>query len=186
MNQILILIIASFILLSCGGQGSSIQNKPQSIAADSTEFRKDSIKELSIYEEIDSIEVDTSIYNQYKDGKKEGLWKEVDKNGVLLSEGYYKNGKANGWMKWYYQGILMAEGDMINDKRNGPWTICDVYDPSVCIKAYFEHESREGVWKTYHENGTLYKEQTWKNDQPIAEKCWDEKGILITCERTKD
>lgn len=182
MNQILILIIASFILLSCSGQEGSIKKKPQIVTSDSTEFIKDSVKELSISDKIDSMKIDTSIYNQYKDGKKVGLWKEVDKNGVLLSEGYYKNGKANGWMKWYYKGILMAEGNMINDQRNGPWTICDVHDPSACVNAYFENESREGLWKTYHENGVLSKEQTWKNNQPIAEKCWDEKGTLIACE----
>lgn len=184
MDQILIGIGLSFIFFSCGRQGNSIQEKPQSIKIqpDVVKETEDTNNTSSVLNEQSATEMDTSIYNQYKDGKKEGLWKEIDKNGVLLSEGYYKNGRANGWMKWYYKGALMAEGNMINDKRNGPWTICDVHDPSVCINAYFENERREGIWKTYHENGKLHREQIWKNDQPIAEKCWDENGNSINCE----
>jgi antitoxin component YwqK of YwqJK toxin-antitoxin module len=179
MNQVLIGISLSFIFVNCDRQGSSIKENAQTVRviADTSKEVEKPIKEL-----VDFNKIDTSIYNQYKDGKKDGLWKEVDKNGVLLSEGYYKNGRANGWMKWYYRGVLTAEGKMINDKRNGPWMICDVDDPSACINAYFENESREGLWKTYHKNGQLQKEQVWENDQPIAEKCWDEKGVSITCE----
>jgi antitoxin component YwqK of YwqJK toxin-antitoxin module len=52
----------------------------------------------------------------------------------------------------------------------------------VCIDAYFEQESREGVWKIYYDNGNIMQEQTWKSDQPITKKCWNESGRLITCE----
>ena len=182
MNQILIGIILSFILLSCGNE-----EKAQDISLEPTVITKDSISEIKQSNsslgssKIDSIQGDTSIYNQYKDGKKEGLWKEVDKKGRMLSEGYYKNGKANGWMKWYYKGVLTAEGNMIEDKRNGPWKICDLEDPLLCIDANFENESREGLWKIYDKNGKLYKEQTWRNNAPIAEKCWDEMGNSMTC-----
>mgnify|MGYP000011732887 CR=1 FL=1 len=182
MNQILIGMILSFIFFSC--EAPIIKEQPVNATAvtDITKEDVSTVKEQFTSNEVDSIEIDSSRYNQYKNGKKEGLWKEVDKNGVLLSEGYYKNGRANGWMKWYYRGILMAEGNMINDKRNGPWMICDLNDSSDCINAYFEHESREGVWKTYHDNGQLHREQVWENDQAIAEKCWDEIGTPMSCE----
>jgi len=176
MNQFLTGMLLSFVLLSCGTKNETTKEKPQAISLEKP------VEAFSVSTKVAFSEIDTSIYNQYKDGKKEGLWKELDKNGQLTAEGYYKNGKANGWMKWYHKGSLMAEGNMINDKRNGPWRICDVHDPLFCIEANFKEESREGLWKIYHENGTLYKEQTWKEDRPIAEKCWDDKGNVITCE----
>jgi antitoxin component YwqK of YwqJK toxin-antitoxin module len=189
MNQILIGIITSFILFSCGRQENA--TKANSSNENSTEtptiVTKEVTNEVRLSNEQlalnrgDSVELDASIHNQYKDGEKDGLWKEMDKKGRMLSEGYYKNGKANGWMKWYYKGVLTAEGNMIENKRNGPWMICDVDDTSSCIEANFEDESREGVWKSYYDNGKLYKEQTWKDNQPIAEKCWDEMGNSMTC-----
>lgn len=152
---------------------------------------------------------DNLIVNQYKDGKKYGLWreyydngklktegkytadlkeglhKEWQEDGVLLLEGFYAKGKANGLMKWYGEsGHLAATGNMIDDIRDGKWKICDIEDTGFCIAAYFEDGKREGIWKINHEhaNDKLWKEQNWKDDKLVAEKCWDESGKNIECE----
>jgi len=152
--------------------------------------------------------VDNLILNQYKNDKKEGLWKEYYENGklkaegsyaaglkeglhkewandgVLLLEGYYKKGKANGLMKWFQEkGLLAGEGNMIDDIRDGKWKICDIRKNEFCIEAFFKDGKREGIWKIYHEKAKdkLWKEQTWKNDKIVAEKCWDESGNKIEC-----
>ncbi|MGH1335299.1 MAG: toxin-antitoxin system YwqK family antitoxin [Aureispira sp.] len=124
---------------------------------------------------------DTTQLNQYKDGKKEGLWREFDKEGRLSLEGYYKNGKAEGWMKWYYEGNFAASGLMKGGKREGPWKICDVHDPNQCIDATFEAGQETGVWQLYHDNGVLWKRQQKKNRTVLSEECWDEQGQPISC-----
>jgi len=151
----------------------------------------------------------SKILNQYKDGKKGGLWsvfhkngqmksegnytaglkeglhREWGDNGILLLEGFYVIGKANGLMKWFHEGgHLAGEGNMIDDIRVGPWKICDIQENGFCIDAYFKNGKRDGIWKIYHEQARdkLWKEQTFKNDKMLTEKCWDENGIAIECE----
>lgn len=170
-----------FVLFSCGTQVDMSKEKDgaKTLITERVVVTRD---EPFFQEPIDFATTDDTLYNQYKDDQKEGLWVERDRNGLLQAEGYYKNGKANGWMKWYHEGQLIAMGKMIDGQRNGPWKICDVNDASFCIDANFINESREGLWKIYHDTGELWKEQIWKNDQPLSEKCWDKNGQTIPCE----
>lgn len=152
---------------------------------------------------------DVSALNKYKDGKKNGLWrtyyqtgqlktegrysaglkegvhKEWAKDGILLLEGIYAQGKANGLMKWYHErGHLAGEGNMVDDIRVGPWKICDVEENGFCIEAHFKDGKRDGIWRINHEdaNDKLWKEQTWKDDKVVSEKCWDKNGVEIACD----
>ncbi len=153
-----------------------------------------------------SLSIDSIHYNQYQNEQKHGVWREHYRNGKLKSEsnyakgkkeglckewwetgnlwtaGIYKNGTANGLMKWYNdEGMLVAEGNMVNGNRNGKWKICDVHLASNCIEANFKDEKKVGIWHVLHENGKIWKEQNYKDDKIIAEKCWDEKGVEIQC-----
>lgn len=178
----MVLVLSSF---GCGGQTNQNtkdnieKNKNISIQENSqNELKK--IKSHSINNS--SSQRDSLSYNQYKNGKKEGLWKEFDDNNQIVSEGFYKDGKANGLMKWYYEGVLVASGNMKNDKRNGLWKICDVHNNSNCIEANFKDEKKIGIWKVLHDNGELAKEQNWKEGKMISQKCWDENGNQIECD----
>ena len=120
----------------------------------------------------------------YKNGLKEGLHKGWSEDGTLTLEGFYQNGKANGVMKWYHEkGHLAGEGKMVDDKRVGPWKICDIQENGFCIDAHFKNGKRDGTWKIYHENARdkVWKEQEFKEDKMVSEKCWDENGNTITC-----
>lgn len=120
----------------------------------------------------------------YKNGMKEGLHKEWSEDGTLTLEGFYQNGKANGLMKWYHEkGHLAGEGKMEDDKRIGPLKICDIQENGFCIDAHFKNGKRDGTWKIYHENerDKVWKEQEFKEDKMVSEKCWDENGNTINC-----
>lgn len=150
---------------------------------------------------------DSTQLNQYRNGKKEGVWRDYYKNGKLKSEsnysegikkgvckewwetgklwteGIYVNDQANGLMKWYNdQGILVASGNMTNGKRDGAWYICDVHSLSNCITANFKMDKKVGIWKIYHDNGKLWKEQNWANGVIVYQNCWDENSVKIDCE----
>jgi len=151
---------------------------------------------------------DSEILNQFKDGKKEGLWrdhyqngqvksegifvfdskeghhKEWGENGILTSETFYINGKENGLVTWYHEkGHIAGQGKMIDGIRFGKWIICDIEENGFCIEAYFNDGMREGIWKINHASARdkLWKEQTWKDDKIVSEKCWDEHGQIIEC-----
>ncbi len=52
------------------------------------------------------------------------------------------------------------------------------------ITSYKETRNRiEKVkYKTYHENGQKKEEGTWKDDELISSKCWDEDGNKKECD----
>lgn len=158
-----LLVVQILIFTSCSGQINAKRTT-----------------ELNHLSEI-STQNDSIDYNQYKDGKKDGLWREFDENDQLISEGYYTEGKANGLMKWYWKGNLVAYGDMKNDKRHGLWKICDFEIQSNCIEANFNKDKKVGTWKILHENGKLAQEQYYNDGKLVSKKCWDENGAEIKC-----
>ena len=146
--------------------------------------------------------------NRYVDGKKEGLWIEHDQNGqlkaegiyssglkkgihkewgtngILTSEGFYVNGQENGLVTWHHEkGQIAGQGNMKDGIREGRWLICDIEENGFCIEAYFKNGKRDGIWKINHASDPtkLWKEQTFKNDKIISEKCWNEDGKVIDC-----
>ncbi|MFK8056870.1 MAG: toxin-antitoxin system YwqK family antitoxin [Saprospiraceae bacterium] len=117
-------------------------------------------------------------------GKKEGIHKEWGETGILLVEEVFQNGKGNGLTQWFHDGgHLAGEGQMVDDLRQGPWKICDIEENGFCIDANFVDGKREGLWKIYHDktNTNVWKEQTFKDNQMVAEKCFDMKGTAIEC-----
>jgi len=197
-NKIVILLLLVFtsLVLACHGKMKT---------KESTSPKLVETKELGKRLETG----DSTMLNQYKDDKKDGLWrtfyqngqiksegkyavgqkeglhKKWQEDGILSLEGFYSNGKANGLMKWFHEkGHLAGVGNMIDGIREGEWTICDVEENGNCIEAFFEKGKREGAWKIYHEDSTdkVWKEQTFKEDKMVAKKCWDENGKEIVCE----
>ncbi len=194
-TNLLIVLLALMNCIGCSGQMNQKENT-QTKPILPTEIIKTSEKEDSI------------ILNQYKGIKKDGLWREYYQNGqlksegsytsglkeglhkeweekgILLLEGFYTNGKANGLMKWFHErGHLAGEGNMIDDIRVGKWKICDIQENGFCIEAYFKNGKRDGIWKINHENARdkLWKEQIYKDDKMVSEKCWDENDKEIEC-----
>jgi len=121
---------------------------------------------------------------RFNEDKKEGLGREWWSNGELSLEGYYKNGKANGLMKWYSEkGHLAAIGQMVNDKREGEWKICDWQDSTYCTYGRFRDEVEYGVWISYHGNGKTARQNTYEAGKIIESQCWNEEGQSISCEQ---
>ena len=77
----------------------------------------------------------------YKDGKRDGVYKEYDKNGKLSKEKNYEDGWLDGVFKVYHvNGNLGIEGN-------------------------YEDGKRDGVHKYYDENGKLEREENYKDDK---------------------
>ena len=93
----------------------------------------------------------------YKNGKKNGLWREWYENGQLKWTGTYKDEKEVGlWRGWYENGNKRGEWNW----KDGKW---------------------DGLQRHWHENGQLWFEINSKNGEEISKKCWDENGNEKEC-----
>ena len=79
----------------------------------------------------------------YKDGKKDGAWKEWDENDQLMSEAFWKDGREDGiWRQWYDNGK--------------PWT-----------EEAYKNGRRDGTYKKWDVDGRLMIEETWKDGNKL-------------------
>ncbi len=62
------------------------------------------------------------IEGTYRDGKKDGLWREFLMNGIPKTEGRYQNGLKEGlWTTFYPSGKKHFEGMYHHDRKEGEW-----------------------------------------------------------------
>lgn len=90
---------------------------------------------------------------QYADGKLEGIYLEIDKQGCLLSQMEYKNGLPDGTsLKWAKGGRLSEMVSYKNGLKDGPVKLC--YEKgTVKEESSYKNGQRDGVtiWYAYME-----------------------------------
>ena len=79
--------------------------------------------------------------------------------------------------EYYDSGKLKREENYKNDKQDG---ITKSYYESGALKTeiYYKNGKAEGFAKIYFESGKTYLIDTYKNDQQIERKIYDNKGKL--------
>lgn len=86
--------------------------------------------------------------------------KDYYSNGVLRIEGGMKNGKRNGlWRTYNANGILTSELTYVDDDLSGPQKTYYL-SGTVHEEYYCDSNKINGLYKEYHKNGTL-KSQSW-------------------------
>lgn len=69
-----------------------------------------------------SIQVLTGVVNDGSRWVREGIFREYHRNGQVIAEGMYANGKEQGiWREYYENGQLAAEGYYENGEEVGTW-----------------------------------------------------------------
>ncbi len=58
---------------------------------------------------------------KFKDGKKEGFWREYNGDGSLGKKEHFKEGKLDGRSEYYYIGGQSIIENYIDGKLNGSW-----------------------------------------------------------------
>lgn len=95
-------------------------------------------------------------------------------NGKLMSETPYKDNKANGVDKMYYEnyenGRLMGEARYKNDKQNGvaKWYYAN---GRLMGKARYKNGKRNGVEKAYYSSSEPFADVIWNNGEITSAKC---------------
>jgi antitoxin component YwqK of YwqJK toxin-antitoxin module len=85
----------------------------------------------------------------YKNGKKEGLYRAWHDNGQLEEESNYNDGKLNGLRKeWEDEGQLIVEENYKNGKRDGLYRTWDDFG-SPKLEATYKNDKLNGLKKRW-------------------------------------
>lgn len=96
----------------------------------------------------------------FRDGKREGVWREYDEKGNVVSSQTYQNGVLTG------QGIVDTDG-----KRRGYFK--EFYpDNSLRAEGLFVEGQRSGEWKYYYQNGKVQEVGSYTEGQPDGTWIW--------------
>ena len=102
--------------------------------------------------------------------KREGLWKEFNRNGQILFETNYLNGKKHGICKeWYPKGILRQEGTFKNGLKDG-FVILYKPDKDIKEKGYYKdgkivkNDCKNNAEFFVTPNDVLNKEEDYESD----------------------
>jgi len=86
--------------------------------------------------------------------RKDGKWKEFNKNAVLIAEGIYLNGVKHGTWREYYgdSGAILIEENYLKGILHG---IYRAFHPNgqLYSEGEFVNGSREGYFRAYDEQG---------------------------------
>lgn len=128
----------------------------------------------------------------FRDGQREGVWREFDeqgnvvnsqtyKKGALISQGVVDtDGKRRGDYKEFYpDSTLRAEGLFIDGKRSGEWRFFYQNGKVQEVGTYKDGEP-DGLWTWYYDNGQKQiEEQFYKGKANGPYKEYDAKGNVI-------
>ncbi len=186
---------------------NGIKNGPYIIYKPNGEIRK---KGYYSNGKMDSLWTEKFITNDklyqktsYRNGKKDGVFKEYTSEGNLLIDGKYLNGEKNGdwtyyyanknvdmtggfkkdlqhgyWKFYYPKGIIYYEGEFINNKKNGVWKFY-YNNGNVWRTGIYKNDQKNGKWTTLYEDGEKSMEGTFKQDLENGMwKSWYENGQL--------
>jgi len=98
-----------------------------------------------------------------KNGKFNGPLKYYYKNGQIEYEIDYKDGKFDGlWKTYHDNGQLKKEGTFKDDEEDGPFKYY-YKNGQLESERNYKDGKLDGPYKSYHDNGQLYMEGTFKN-----------------------
>jgi len=101
--------------------------------------------------------------------RKNGKWKEFNKNAILISEGHYVDGQRDGCWRFYYDsGELLIEEEYSMGKKHGKYNSF-FRSGNLMSEGKFSEDHRQGEFRVYNEQGRLTKVLVFKNDGLIEE-----------------
>ena len=113
----------------------------------------------------------------FKNDKAEGIGKWYYENGNLALEMPYKNGEAEGILKGYYEnGLLRREAPLKNDKIDG---ILKEYYENGSLQAEVKvlNDKLHGDTRFYTEDGKLLALVKAENGRITSGKCFNDKVL---------
>lgn len=122
----------------------------------------------------------------YSEGSRTGEFKAYHKNGAIAAEGQYEDGKRVGhWKFTHDNGQLDEEGDYRDGYRIGVWEEYNANGKLSNITDYGETGKKTGVYKKYDLDGNLLLELTYKGNEIISYKTYNDGDVAAEGEKKK-
>ena len=97
-----------------------------------------------------------------KQGRRQGHWVRVDKDGSKIYEGDFKDGLETGVFTYYYHDGTVR----IRNTYTEPGTVCrhEAFDEQgrMLARGTYNRRNRDGRWEFFSEDGRLLKECDYK------------------------
>ena len=134
----------------------------------------------------------STLTEQYNDrGEPDGEQTEVDPQGVVLLQAFYRNGKLEGdYIKRDASGQLQAKGRYINGEKHGNWQERDLYSYGTPLlwQGNYRQGKMIGLWQALSDAGHLLASTHYDDNGLKQGKSYrfNEDGSLISVEEFKD
>jgi antitoxin component YwqK of YwqJK toxin-antitoxin module len=121
-----------------------------------------------------------SINRTDASGRRQGVWRKVDKDGHKIYDGQFKDGAPVGEFRYYYPdgklktvsvlseggktartvsyssgGLKIAEGKYMNEKKDSSWRYYSDLDGVLLSEESYTSGIRNGVSTTFYPNGKI-------------------------------
>ncbi len=124
---------------------------------------------------------DVKVRGGYKDGKKNGVWVEIRRDGKIESEITYADGKRNGPSKTFFTDNSVEKITMYaDDKREGVEKTFRFESELIASEYTYKAGIRDGAYKTYYddEKPTLREDGRYERDTQVYYKEYYDSGQL--------
>jgi antitoxin component YwqK of YwqJK toxin-antitoxin module len=130
----------------------------------------------------------TKEEGNYKEGRKDGLWKAYYPDGKLKHEITYTEGIAKGPARFYYKdGSLWEEGNWQEHCWVGDYRLYHPTGNAAYQFHYNSHGKRVGEQRYFYPDGTLKYKGVWDNGAITGQlEVYDDKGQLAQVRNYKD
>lgn len=120
------------------------------------------------------------ILQEYKDGKKDGLFKKQNFAGETMIKAYYKDDKLDGVAEVYWDnGKVMARTEYKNGEKNG---VSELFgkNGTLLVKEHYINGLCQGIKENFRDDGTLYSTIEYKDGKQNGKiKYYYENGKLL-------
>ncbi|MDP4952358.1 MAG: hypothetical protein NWQ53_01830 [Flavobacteriales bacterium] len=132
------------------------------------------------------------LVGSYKNGSKQGTFREYDEEGNVIQSYVYKEnlllgegivddeGRRQGdWKIYYPTGEIQAEGAYVDGLREGPWVFYHA-EGKIAQKGAYRLDLPQGEWRWYFKNGEIHREEYYRKGKEDGEFVeYNEKGEVI-------
>ncbi len=106
----------------------------------------------------------TVIMDGQQDTLRHGAYRSWYNDGKLRMITDYAEGKLNGFAKeWHSNGLIKSEGYYKNGRREGPW-LYKYENGERYISLFFREDKKDGSYKLWYPSGGLKEMRNYKSD----------------------
>jgi antitoxin component YwqK of YwqJK toxin-antitoxin module len=134
----------------------------------------------------------STLTEQYNNqGEPDGEQTEIDNEGVVLLQAFYRNGKLDGdYIKRDVSGRLQAKGRYVDGEKHGNWQQRDLYSYGTPLlwQGRYQQGKMVGLWQAVSDAGHLLASTKYDDNGLKQGKSYrfNEDGSLISIEEFKD